>query len=325
MTLGKWTKGAGDRVTLPNGIIAGVNKAGTTAIFHALAAQQDIAVSNVKETHFFHPLRYGEPLPDLAEYAALFPKKTDARAVVEATPGYFYGGERMARGIDAALPDVRPAIVLREPGSRAYSWWRFSRSRLWIPQDIDFQTYLERCRDFDGDPELERGSSGWRGLSGGLYSRYLPAWQETFGPRLLILFYDDVRSDFEGCMRRLCAHFGVKRIPDARPMQEHNVTTDVSSAALQRLALTVNRSGERLWRRTPQLKAALRRGYYGLNARKVQEGMTPANRQWLDDYFREDIGRLRALTDDLDGRPAWLTGPSAPAKPVDETEGGRAT
>jgi Sulfotransferase domain len=312
-------------VVLPNGIIAGVNKAGTTAIFHALAAQKDIAVSNVKETHFFHPLRYGEPIPDLAEYASLFPKETEARAVVEATPGYFYGGERVARGIDAALPDVRVAIVLREPGARAYSWWRFSRSRLWIPQDIDFQTYLERCRDFDGDPELQRGSSGWRGLSGGLYSRYLPSWQETFGPRLLTLFYDDVRSDFEGCMRRICTHFGVERIPDARPSQEHNVTTDVSSAAMQRLALKINRSGERLWRRAPRLKAAMRRGYYSLNARKVQEGMTPDNRRWLDDYFREEIGRLRELTQGLDGRPAWLAAPTSAGMHVDETEAGRAT
>ena len=295
-------------MVLPNGIIAGVNKAGTTAVFHALAQQPNVAVSNVKETNFFGPLRRGEPVPDLAEYSALFPRETEAAAVVEGTPSYFYGGEEMARGIDAALPDVRIAVILREPGSRTYSWWRFSRSRLWIPADMSFRDYLQKSTEIEGDPETQRGLVGWRGLSGGLYSRYLPAWQETFGSRLLILFYDDVRSDFEGSMRRVCAHFGVERIPDMQPSQEHNVTTDVSSAALQRLALSVNRAGERLWRKVPRLKMALRRGYYSLNARKAQEGMSPEDRRWLDDYFRDEVDRLRELTADLENRPAWLVG-----------------
>jgi hypothetical protein len=172
------------------------------------------------------------------------------------------------------------------------------------------------------DPEHPRPPVGWRGLSDGLYSTYLPAWQETFGPRLLTLFYDDVRDDFEGSMERICSHFGVERIPDTQPTQEHNVTTDVSSAALQRLALSVNRAGEQLWRRVPRLKVALRSGYYRLNARKVQEGMSPEDRRWLDDYFREEIERLRELTSDLENRPAWLVTPRAPASSAaQEAEG----
>jgi hypothetical protein len=217
-------------MVLPNGIIAGVNKAGTTAVFHSLAQQENVAVSNVKETHFFGALRRGDPLPDLTEYAALFPRETDAAAVVEATPDYFYGGERIARGIDAALPGVRIVVILREPGARAYSWWRFSRSRLWIPSDISFREYLEKCTEIE-DPETQRGVVGWRGLSGGLYSRYLPAWQETFGPRLLTLFYDDLRCDFEGSMQRICAHFGVEWSPDTQPSQEHNYRRQQCSAA----------------------------------------------------------------------------------------------
>jgi hypothetical protein len=293
-------------MALPTAMIAGVNKAGTTAVFHALAMQSNVAVSTVKETNFFTPLRHGDPLPDLAEYEALFPQDTAGKAVVEATPSYFYGGKTMAQGIDAALPGVRVAVILREPGARAYSWWRFSRSRLWIPPDMTFQDYLDRCTGLEGDPETDH-SPAWRGLSGGLYSGYLPAWQETFGDRLLVLFYDDIRSDFERSMERLCAHFGIEREPDRQPTQEHNVTTDVSSTALQRLALSVNRTGEQLWRRVPRVKAALRRAYYAVNARKVQEGMTDAERRWLDEYFAEDVALLELMTRDLPRRPEWVT------------------
>jgi hypothetical protein len=291
----------------PNAIIAGVNKAGTTAVFHALAQQSNIAVSNVKETRFFNPLEFGEPLPNLAEYEAYFPVKTDAAVVVEGTPSYFYGGERLARGMDAALPGVRVVVILREPGARAFSLWRFSRSRLRIAQDLSFRGYLEECKKLGDRPQQERGLAGWRALSGGLYSRYLPAWQQTFGSRLLIVFYDDVKSDFEGTMQRITAHFGAERLVSGPPIREHNVTTDVKSAALQRVALSINNTGERLWQKAPQLKAALRDTYYLLNGKRVQEDrMAAEDRRWLDAYFADEIARLRIQTAGLPDRPAWL-------------------
>jgi hypothetical protein len=233
----------------PNGIIAGVNKAGTTAIFHALAQQSNVAVSNVKETHFFNPLEFGEPLPDLSEYETYFPAKTNASAIVEGTPSYFYGRERLARGIDAALPGVRIVVILREPGARAYSLWRFSRSRLRIAHDLSFRAYLEQCKELGDRPQQERGLTGWRALSGGMYSRYLPAWQEIFGSRLLVVFYDDLRSDFEGTMERITAHFGVERLASGAPAKEHNVTTDVRarrvSASRWRSTTPASNSGRR--------------------------------------------------------------------------------
>lgn len=290
----------------PNAIIAGVNKAGTTAVFHALAQQSNVAVSNVKETHFFNPLEFGEPLPPLSEYETYFPAKTNASAIVEGTPSYFYGRERLAQGIDAALPGARIVVILREPGARAYSLWRFSRSRLRIAQDLSFRAYLEQCKELGDRPQEERGLTGWRALSGGMYSRYLPAWQETFGSRLQVVFYDDVKSDFEGTMQRITAHFGVERLASGPPTKEHNVTTDVKSKALQRAALSINNAGEHFWQKAPRLKSALRNGYYLLNGKKVQQDrMAAEDRRWLDEYFADEIVQLRKRTTGL-RLPTWL-------------------
>ena len=44
---------------LPNLVIAGVPKAGTTSLFNYLAQHPDICPSDVKETRYFEPLRYG--------------------------------------------------------------------------------------------------------------------------------------------------------------------------------------------------------------------------------------------------------------------------
>lgn len=134
-------------MTLPNAVIAGVNKAGTTSLFHTLAQQDGVCPSRVKETHFFDPLKYGEQLPPLEQYAELFPAAPDGATVLEATPGYFYGGATLATAMAAGLPSVRVAVVLREPGERAFSWWRFGRSRLLVDPDQSFAAYLRRCAE----------------------------------------------------------------------------------------------------------------------------------------------------------------------------------
>ena len=53
-------------------IIAGVNKAGTTSLFVSLSTHPDVAPSSIKETRFFLPARYGQPLPPAAEWDAFF-------------------------------------------------------------------------------------------------------------------------------------------------------------------------------------------------------------------------------------------------------------
>jgi hypothetical protein len=289
---------------LPDAIIAGVNKAGTTSLFNALSAQPDVHGSHVKETHFFDPVRYGESLPPLARYEEFFPVAVSGGAVLEATPGYFYGGERMATTLDTALPGVRIAVVLREPGGRAFSWWRYCRSRLMVDPDESFASYLARCERLDLEAEASRELVPWRALSGGRYSEFLPWWQKVFGERLLVLYYDDLRTDFGAATRQVAEHFGV---PLRTPVESvaDNVTTDVRHRGLQRAALGVNRAGERLWSRAPRLKQVGRAAYYRVNARAAQQRLSEADRTWLTDYFTDERSRLRRLVDPVTA-PAWL-------------------
>ena len=57
---------------LPNLIIAGVPKAGTTSLFLALASHADVCGSRIKETQYFRPLLDGCELPPIGEYEASF-------------------------------------------------------------------------------------------------------------------------------------------------------------------------------------------------------------------------------------------------------------
>jgi hypothetical protein len=290
---------------LPNAVIAGVNKAGTTSLFHALAAHPDVTSSKVKETHFFDPYKYGEPPLPLREYSKFFPREITTPVLLEATPGYFYGGDPLAKALDNALPDARIIVVLREPGERAFSWWRFCRAALLLDSDISFGEYVRRCEKLGTSPESARDLVAWRGLSGGLYSRYLPLWQDVFGDRLLILFHDDLLADSGATVNRACGHLGIQPMASP-PTRRDNVTTDVVHPSLQRVAMTINRIGERAWRELPGLKCGLRALYYRVNARQFQDRLQPADRTWLTDYFRDDVAALPALLPHVRSLPSWL-------------------
>src|SRR3712207_9448996 len=61
-----------DRARLPNLIIAGVGKGGTTSLFRYLGQHPQVCASRVKELRYFQSLRYGEPMAPLDQYTRHF-------------------------------------------------------------------------------------------------------------------------------------------------------------------------------------------------------------------------------------------------------------
>src|SRR5688572_14326389 len=109
---------------LPDFLIVGAMRSGTTSLHKYLQAHPDVFVASGKEVHFFDR-RYGRGLD---WYRSRFAGVTTERVVGEATPAYMYDENAIAR-IAHDLPDARLIVVLRNPVDRAYShYWR-NRSR----------------------------------------------------------------------------------------------------------------------------------------------------------------------------------------------------
>src|SRR4051812_47367914 len=87
------------RDVLPNLVIAGFSKCGTTTLFNLLATHPDVHPASTKETRYFQPVRYGEPLAPVEDYRRYFRGYAGQRVVMECTPDYVYGGERTAQAI----------------------------------------------------------------------------------------------------------------------------------------------------------------------------------------------------------------------------------
>ena len=122
-----------ERMTLPNFIVIGQMKAGTSSLNNYLSEHPDIFTPTaLKETRFFNldfedPQRPSHVKPGLPvtieQYCALFSEAGNQSAIGEVSPQYLES-PYAARQISAHLPQVRIIASLRNPVDRLYSLYQ---------------------------------------------------------------------------------------------------------------------------------------------------------------------------------------------------------
>jgi hypothetical protein len=292
-------------------VIAGVNKAGTTSLFVSLSEHPDVVASAIKETRYFLPARWGEPLAPASVWDAYFAAAPDRPVRLEATPSCFYGGAAVARALTHVLEHPRVVLVLREPVARAISFFEYQKVRLRFPPELGIDDYLAEA-DALGDavgatPETEK----YMAVRGGRYADWLPEWWDVLGrDQLRIVWFEDlVGDDGAAVVRDVATWLGLDagRLPTAG-LRSENRTTAYRHARLQRFALWANDTAERWLRRVPGVKRWLRALYFRVNGRPdVTPSVSDATRADLARRFAEPNARLAVLLDDAGiDRPGWL-------------------
>lgn len=111
-------------MTLPNFLIVGAAKAGTTTLYEHFRAHPEIFMPRLKEPRFFCYGGSGEridyPVQSVEEYAALFAEGADRKARGEASVHYL-PHPQAAQRIRDLIPEARIIASLRDPVDRAYS------------------------------------------------------------------------------------------------------------------------------------------------------------------------------------------------------------
>ena len=291
-------------------IIAGVNKAGTTSLFVSLSTHPDVAPSSIKETGYFLPARYGQPLPPIAEWDAYFATAGDRPVHLEGTPSYFYGGAAVAAAMRERLVDPHVLVVLREPVSRAISFFSYQKIRLRFPADYPITDYLavaDELTDADfGDPENEK----YMAFRGGCYADFLPAWFDVLGTeRVRVIDFQRLVGDQLTTLHETATWLELDptRFP-SDALSSENRTTGYKSKGFQRIALTGNDRLERVFRRHPEVKRKLRALYYRLNGRPTEDAIPDDVRAELAARYEEPNARLAELLDAAGvPRPGWLS------------------
>jgi hypothetical protein len=295
---------------LPNLVIAGVGKAGTTSLHWYLSQHPDICASPVKEIGYFSPLVGGTgSLPPIEDYRAHFSGCGDERYRLEASPQYFHGGRPLIESMRAVLGSPRVVLMFRDPVDRLWSQYRFMRSRLAdLPEAMTFDGYVDRCLEVrrTGEPPNAAGRL-YRAVQGGFYVEYLDPWVEAFGEDLRIVFFERMTASPARELTTLCEWLGLEVDVSAISFSVENRTVPVRSRALQRIALAAN--SERLLRHRRWLKLPLRRLYYGLNRRPSPDRMPPDTERMLRAEFAPGNRALATKVFELGYRdlPDWLS------------------
>jgi len=121
---------------LPNFLIVGGPRCGTTYLHQCLAEHPDIFMAGLSysgDINFFNPgseisaIQYYDR--GLAWYEQLFEGRRNEHAVGEKSAHYFADPEVPAR-LFAHVPDARLIVVIRDPIARAYSDFWYSRGKL---------------------------------------------------------------------------------------------------------------------------------------------------------------------------------------------------
>jgi hypothetical protein len=199
---------------LPDFLIIGAQKAGTTSLFDYLDATPSVRPALAKEVHYFD--RNGHRSPTW--YRANFPLARSTRTWVtgEASPYYLLHPGIPPRVVEL-VPQVRLIVMLRHPVDRAYSHFQHSRAFRMEPVD-DFQEALAL--------EGLRTDEGWSRLEGGAYrddrvewfsyarrSLYMPQlrrWLKYFPEEAMAVFtMEEMADQPRRVISQALAHIGV--------------------------------------------------------------------------------------------------------------------
>ena len=219
---------------LPDFLLIGAPKAGTTALHVALARHPQLAMSSTKEPKFFltdgppptgggpgDAKTYSEYVWRQEDYEALWSEAEPDQLLGESTTLYlqdFRAHERIAK----TVPDAKLIAVLRDPVDRAHSNWAHLRSH-----------GLETVADFPracmlGKRRAEQGwGPFWQYLEIGRYGAQLEHLFTLFDrDQVLILLYRELREQPVETLDKVCSFLGVKTgLLDEVPAE--NVTAHV--------------------------------------------------------------------------------------------------
>lgn len=293
-------------MTMPNFLIIGAMKSGTTALYYYLEQHPQIYMSPVKEPNFFSSQEQEnavDTVTHLGTYQNLFRGASGKRAIGEASHSYLYE-PRAAAEIRRYLPEARLIAILRNPIDRAYSHF-LHMVRSGTERIDDFARALQEDGRVVG---LHEGRIFQDYIGRGLYYDQLERYFGTF-PReqVRVYLYEDLSgapiSTVQDAFRFL--KVDASFVPDVS--LRRNVSGNPKYKTLDRLLRRQSRIKHAAKIYLPaRMRWRLSKSFDDLKTRNLVQPppLKPEVRRQLISIYREDILRVQELIHrDLSG---WL-------------------
>ncbi|MGL5796321.1 MAG: sulfotransferase family protein, partial [Waterburya sp.] len=185
-------------MNVPNFIVIGAAKSGTTSLYRYLNQHPSIYLSPIKETNFFAtkfvdtiPLfqdldltleqakKNTFPVKNFTDYQRLFEEATSNQTAIGEVSPLYLNSFVAAQKIKSHIPDVKLIAILRNPIDRAYSGYQMQLRQ------------AKETRGFASNLGVEEIY-----IRGGFYYEQLKRYFETFNScQIKVLLYEDFRKN----------------------------------------------------------------------------------------------------------------------------------
>lgn len=289
---------------LPNFLIVGAAKSGTTSIYYYLKQHPDIYMSPSKEPKFitaqFLKFPFKGIKDDIMEsyiikkfddYRKLFENIHEEKAIGEASPDNLYYYKNAIKYIKEYFGDVKIIIILRNPVERAFS------NYLHLKRDSREYLSFEEALNQEDERKKKNYSFIFFYKDIGFYYNQVKAYLENF-KQVRIYLYDDLKKDALALMKDIFIFLEV----DCLFKPDINVLYNPSGIPINRFMyefLTKPHSVKNYIK--PIVNPFLSAEKRGIIVEKLKREilkkpkMKPETRKYLINLYRDDILKLQDL------------------------------
>lgn len=294
-----------DMTKLPNFLIVGAAKSGTTSIHYFLKQHPQIFMSTVKEPKFISAQFLTFPFrgigdsdvektvcKDISSYRSLFEKVKDEKILGEASTDTLYYAEKSVEVIKKTLGNPKILIVLRNPVDRAFSNYihlvKDGRENLSFADALDQEEYrIKNNWDYF-----------WHYKSLGMYYQQVRSFLENF-PEVQIFLFEQLKENMAQLIKEVFTFLEVDASYEIKNTETPlNVSGIPKNKVMQKFLSTHNiffRTGRKMLHDTfledPLAKFAANLRKKNLTRKKLDSGM----RKSLVEFYRKDILKLSDL------------------------------
>ena len=272
---------------MPNFMIIGAGRTGTTSLYHYLKQHPEIYMSPIKEPRFFifegvEKQKIDDKWRDmtittLEDYQALFAGVTTEKAYGEASVEYLHK-EKALVNIKKYIPDAKLIVGLRNPIERVYSHYIFC-CREGIEKSSSFNKALQTRKKYYTD--------------GAYYHKHLSRFFANFPEENIhVYLYEDLVSNPQELMKEIFIFLKVN--PDIKVSLEkkHNVGQIKKENRLVRMSLSVIKKYTKN-HRLQQLSHFLEQNLLTTPQKKPR--LDNASKKELIGLYKKDVLRLEKL------------------------------
>ena len=286
-------------INLPNLLIVGAAKCGTTSLHNYLKQHPDIFMSKQKEPHFLINSDIGEDrihkaITVLEDYEDMFKTDSIYKYKGESSVMYLAFPEFSIKNIKKYLdPNVKIIIMLRNPVERAFAGY-LHNLRYNPSENLSFEEALEKSearyyKERDITPDT-------RYLHVGNYYSQVESFISMFNDNVLVIMYEDYVNDIDLCLANVFDFLDIDKI-SVDTSRRHMVGGWVFKRKfLRNLLIPRNNFKSLIKNLLPNKKIRMAIKQKIMNMSTVENpSISEDMHKKLTEYYRKDIDNLSKL------------------------------